>query len=82
MVESNTVERNGAENADREEHERVPGDDCEAIVDDSDDELVEQVEENDVEEEAGGIRVEEEACEVLSTHCGVVAGNDGGDDDY
>ena len=82
VVESNAVERNGAQDADREERERVPGDDCEAIVDDSDDELVEQAEENDVEEEeACGIRVEEEACEVLPTHFGDVARNDGGDDD-
>lgn len=55
VVESNAVERNGAEDADREECERVPGDDCEAIVDDSDDELVEQVEENEAREDEASI---------------------------
>ena len=82
VVENNDMERNEVEDVNREERERVPGDDCEAIVDDSDDELVEQAEENDVEEEETcGIRVEEEACEVLPTHFGDVARNDGGDDD-
>ncbi|KAL0737016.1 hypothetical protein Bca4012_013226 [Brassica carinata] len=49
-----------------EEREPIPADDCEALIDDPNDELVEEVEENDV----GGIQVEEQASEVLSTHFG------------
>lgn len=66
------------------EHETIPGDDCEAVIDDPGDELVEEVEDNDVgeeEDESRGIRVEEQTCVVLSTHIGDIAMNDGVNDD-
>ena len=65
-----------------EEHETIPSDDCEAIIDDPGDE---EVEDNDIgeeeEDEVLGIRVEEQTCEVLSTHIGDIAMNDGENDD-
>lgn len=76
VVESNEIEGH------KEQREPVPGDDCEGIVDDSDDKLIKEVEENVVEEEeVGGIQIEEEVCEVLSTQLGDITRNDEGDDD-
>ena len=65
---------------DRDECELVPGDDCEAIVDDPGGEIEEY--ENEVSEEEGcGVQTEEEACEVFSSHFGDVASNDGDEND-
>lgn len=76
VVESNEMEGH------KEEHELVTGDDCEAVVDDSDNELVEEIEEYDVEnEEVGSVGIEEEICKVLSTHFGDIARNDERNDD-
>lgn len=47
-VKSNEIESH------KEQHEHVPYDDCEAIVDDSNDGLVKELEENIVEEEKVG----------------------------
>ena len=64
----------------RDECEPVPGDDCEAIVDDPGDEIEEY--ENEVSEEKGcGVQTEEEACEVFSSYFGDVASNDGDEND-
>lgn len=60
----------------------LSNDDFEAVIDDSDDELVEEVEENVVEEEeVGGVQIEEEVCEMLSTQFGDIARNNEGNDD-
>uniref|UniRef100_A0A0D3DJN8 Uncharacterized protein n=1 Tax=Brassica oleracea var. oleracea TaxID=109376 RepID=A0A0D3DJN8_BRAOL len=65
---------------DRDECELVPGDDCEAIVDDPGGEIEEY--ENEVSEEEGcGVQTEEEACEVFSSPFGDVASNDGDEND-
>ncbi|KAF2560755.1 hypothetical protein F2Q70_00014625 [Brassica cretica] len=71
---------------DRDECELIPGDDCETIADDPPDEVEEETNEveeeeesNEVEEEENeeeGVRIDEEACEVLSSHFGDVARND------
>ncbi|KAL0730745.1 hypothetical protein Bca4012_026839 [Brassica carinata] len=52
---------------DREERECVPGDDCEAIVDGYNYELVEQVDENDVQEEACVFELKKKLVKYLHT---------------
>ncbi|KAL0681525.1 hypothetical protein Bca4012_048372 [Brassica carinata] len=69
----------------------IPGDDCETIADDPADEVEEETNEVEEEEEKEkerteveeeeeneeeGVRIDEDACEVLSSHFGDVARND------
>ncbi|KAG2322503.1 hypothetical protein Bca52824_015716 [Brassica carinata] len=62
-----------------DEREPIPGDEVEEEMNETKEEEKNEVNEEE-ENEGRGVRIEEQACEVISSHFEDVAGNDGGDD--